>query len=238
MGSSVRVRGATRRQGGLRATRRLQRPVAQFSPFFFVTSRDILRCESEQIQRCATEAERSTAVWQFRNLVHSDAVWFRGRNDARAAKGALLQTALRSDPCQRSSVRTMVPGQLFRRFFWARGKGARQKSWGAVRRTPARGATSVDTRRLSHTDDGRTHRCREAPRHGTCSRGDLDARGSRRGASESPSSRRSRGRPSLQFSCFPTLSAGFHPIDLGVAAGRRRRRRPMPSHIVTDHLPV
>ena len=196
MGSSVRVRGATRRQGGLRATRRLQRPVVQFSRFFFVTSRDILRCESEQIQPCATETKRSTAVWQFRNLVHSDAVWFRGRNDARAAKGALaLVTSLSASICSHNFL-----GLTFPSF-------ESLKSWGA------RGATSVDTRRLSHTDDGRTHRCREAPRHGTCSRGDLDTRRSRHGASESPSSRRSRGRPSLQFSRFPTLSAGFLPSD-------------------------
>ena len=106
------VRAVCGRHGGLRD------PSLSFLSLFFVTSRDILRCESAQIQRCATQAKRSTAVWQFRNLVHSDAVWFRGRNDARAAKGALLQTALRSDPCQRSSVRTMVPGQLFRRFFF------------------------------------------------------------------------------------------------------------------------
>ena len=140
---------------------------------------------------------------------------------------------------QRSSVRTITSFPSLPPFGRSVAAQVLDKKLGVpCEHTPARGATSVDTRRLSHTDDGRTHRCREAPRHGTCSRGDLDARGSRRGASESPSSRRSRGRPSLQFSCFPTLSAGFHPIDLGVAAGRRRRRRPMPSRIVTDHLPV
>ena len=116
VGARARCDEASGRSAGHAAVSETRRSV--FSRFFFVTSRDILRCESEQIQPCATEAKRSTAVWQFRNLVHSDAVWFRGRNDARAAKGALLQTALRSDPCQRSSVRTMVPGQLFRRFFF------------------------------------------------------------------------------------------------------------------------
>ena len=98
------VRAVCGRRGGFRD------PSLSFLSLFFVTSRDILRCESEQIQPCATETKRSTAVWQFRNLVHSDAVWFRGRNDARAAKGALaLVTSLSASICSHNFLGLTFP---------------------------------------------------------------------------------------------------------------------------------